>query len=955
MRHQTPENWSELASLVDLLLDAAPEQRGVLIAELSAGDTARHSALERLLAECEREPALFSKPAAERFAALFDDGSTHFPEALAERYRLTRQLERGGMATVYLAHDLKHARDVAVKVVHPGVARAMGADRFLREIAIVAQLHHPHIVPLYDSGEADGSLYYVMPYEAGSSLRQRLAREGPLPVDDVVMILRDVCDALANAHESGIVHRDIKPDNVLLSGRHAMVTDFGVARTATAAAGDASVTGAGVTLGTPAYMAPEQIAADPRIDHRADIYSVGVLAYELLAGRPPFEAEARQDVLSAQLTATPAPLATHRTDLPAPLAALVMKCLEKRPADRWQSAGELVQRLEALDLARSSGAGSSPPANSQWKWKWRPAVTAGAIAVAAIAGIAIAFFGWQRRSTPDAAWRNRWANAQTERLTDFSGSEVDAAISADGRFVAFLADRDSVFDAFVAQVGSEQFVNLTGGRFPQLLNEDVRNVGFTGDAAHVWVRVADITAPASVSLVPTLGGAARPFLSTAVMVVWSPDGSRLAYHETTPGDPIYIADADGANPRRIYIADPGVHCHFLAWSPDGRFLYFTRGIPPNEMDIWRIPSDGSAAPERITRHDTRVAYPVLLDDRTLVYTATADDGTGPWLYIMDLNDRVAHRLSSAVEHYISIAASADVPGRPRRLVATVSNPSVNLWSVPVTSGIAGEQTASRLALPTERSAAPRFSRDSTLLYLASRGGADGLWQLSGARAHELWKASRGAVMGAAAVSPDGGSVCFPVRRQSRSTLYCTTAEGTGARAVAESLDVSGAASWSPDGNWIVVGARQGTGVRIFKIPAGGGPAIRLVDSVSSNPVWSPDGTFILYSGTPRARSVPLRAVTPDGRPYALPALAVDRVGDSYRFLPDGRALVVKLGGFRRQNFWLFDLASGRRRPLTALRPGESLQRFDVSPDGKQILFERVRENSDVVLIEVPAR
>src|SRR3990170_4075399 len=255
------------------------------------------------------------------------------------------------MATVYLAHDLKHGRDVAVKVVHPALASALGPERFLREIEIAAQLHHPHIVPLYDSGDAGGSLYYVMPYEAGLSLRQRLARDGPLPLEDAVLVLRDVCDALAHAHERGIIHRDIKPDNVLLSGGHAMVTDFGVAKAATDATARAAVTAAGMLLGTPAYMAPEQIAADPRIDHRADIYAVGVLAYELLAGRPPFTGGAPQGILSAHLTHAPVPIRTHRADVPEPLAELVMKCLEKRPADRWQTAAELVQRLEALAIA----------------------------------------------------------------------------------------------------------------------------------------------------------------------------------------------------------------------------------------------------------------------------------------------------------------------------------------------------------------------------------------------------------------------------------------------------------------------------------------------------------------------------------------------------------------------------------------------------------------------------
>jgi Tol biopolymer transport system component len=211
------------------------------------------------------------------------------------------------------------------------------------------------------------------------------------------------------------------------------------------------------------------------------------------------------------------------------------------------------------------------------------------------------------------------------------------------------------------------------------------------------------------------------------------------------------------------------------------------------------------------------------------------------------------------------------------------------------------------------------------------------------------------VVGAVAVSPDGRTICFPVRREGRSTLHCAGADGTGVRAVAESLDVRGAGSWSPDGRWIAVGAMDGRGVRVFKVPIDGGPPVRLVDSVSSNPVWSPDGKLILYSGTSRARSVPLKAVTPDGQPFPIPPLLVDRVGDSYRFFPGGKQLVVKLGGFRRQNFWLFDVESGRQRQLTRLEPGGSLQRFDVSPDGKRVLFERVRENSDVVLIELPRR
>jgi serine/threonine protein kinase len=933
--------WSEISSLIDKLLDAPPHERDALVEKLSAGDPVRRAELGALLAECEREPALLSVPAAERFAKLFE-GERLFPGALAERYVVTRELGRGGMATVYLARDVKHNRDVAVKVLLPAVASLLGADRFLREIELVAQLRHPHIVPLFDSGDAGGALYYVMPYEPGLSLRERLRHDTVLPSEQVILILRDICDALAYAHGQGIVHRDIKPDNVLLSGQHALVSDFGIAKATSDAALTPDLESAGASLGTPMYMAPEQMLGDARIDHRADIYAVGALGYELLAGHPPFM-DAQKGLLARRRDA-PAPLSAGHPEVPGPLADVVMRCLQRQPSDRWQTAGELLEQLESL-------AAASHNAKETRRRRRRTQIVATTVAIAGLA--AISAVAW-RNSREDLSWRSRWSKMHIEKITDFAGSEVDAAISGNGQFAAFLSDRDTVFDAFLTRIGSGQFANLTHGHFDQLFNEDVRNIGFS-PGGEVWIRVADLNSPASVWLLPATGGPARPFLKTAVMAAWSPDGSRLAYHETTPGDPIFVASADGTNPRRIFIGARGLHAHHLTWSPDGRFVYFTHGLPPDEMDIWRIASTGGT-PERITSHNSRVGYPVVVDERNLLYTATADDGTGPWLYTMDLEDRIATRLSTGVEHFISIAASAETAGR-RRFVATVSNPSVELWSIPVTNGISGEGSASRLSLPTARAAAPRFERDSSLLYLASRSGADGVWRLSGTSATEVWRPTEGALVAAAAPSPDGKRICFAVRRQQRSTLRCALADGSRVAAVADSLDVRGAPSWSPDGKWIAVAARDGEAVRVFKIQAQGGVPQRLVDSVSSNPVWSPDGKFVLYSGTPRGRSVPLKAVTPEGKPFALPfgALLVDRLGDSYAFLPDGKSIVVKLGGFRRQDFWLFDIATGKRRKLTQFRPGQSLLRFDVSPDGKRIVFERVRENSDIALIEVPAR
>jgi tRNA A-37 threonylcarbamoyl transferase component Bud32 len=268
--------------------------------------------------------------------------------ALSDRYQIERELGSGGMATVYLADDLKHHRKVAVKVLRPELAAALGPDRFVREIEIAAKLTHPHILMLIDSGEADGFLYYVMPYVEGESLRVKLAREGELPVGETVRMLRDVVDALAHAHRHGVVHRDIKPDNVLLLENHAYVTDFGVAKAVSEATGREKLTTAGVALGTPTYMAPEQASADPHVDHRADIYAVGVLAYELLAGRPPFSGTTPQDILAAHVTQEPQAVTTHRASVTPVLADLVMRCLEKKPADRWQSADEVLTHLEAL-------------------------------------------------------------------------------------------------------------------------------------------------------------------------------------------------------------------------------------------------------------------------------------------------------------------------------------------------------------------------------------------------------------------------------------------------------------------------------------------------------------------------------------------------------------------------------------------------------------------------------
>jgi tetratricopeptide (TPR) repeat protein len=273
--------------------------------------------------------------------------SIRLATALADRYQIERELGQGGMATVYLAQDLRHDRKVALKVIRPESAVALGPERFLREIQVTAQLDHPHIVALLDSGEAEGLLYYVMPYVEGESLRQRLDRETQLPLEDAIQIARQVADALGHAHDRGVIHRDIKPENILLAGGHARVADFGIARAVTAAGGQ-RLTVTGMAVGTPAYMSPEQGGGRGELDGRSDIYSLGCVLYEMLAGHPPFTGTTVQEILARQsLDAVPS-LSAARSSVPAPIEEAVLKALEKSPADRFTTAAEFSAAI-ALD------------------------------------------------------------------------------------------------------------------------------------------------------------------------------------------------------------------------------------------------------------------------------------------------------------------------------------------------------------------------------------------------------------------------------------------------------------------------------------------------------------------------------------------------------------------------------------------------------------------------------
>jgi serine/threonine protein kinase len=355
-------------------------------------------------------------------------------QAFAQAYSIEREVGQGGMATVYLAQDLKHDRQVALKVLRPELAAAMGGDRFPREIQIIAQLTHPHILPLHDSGEMGGFLFYVMPYVDGESLREKLKREGTLSVHETVRILREVTDALAYAHERGIVHRDIKPDNVMLSGRHAIVTDFGVAK-AVSAASDEQLTTVGVALGTPAYMSPEQAMGETDLDHRSDIYAVGTLAYEMLVGSPPFERPTSQAILSAHVLEQPDDITTKRNDVPPILGELIMRCLQKQKDDRWQTAEHM---LPLLDTAATPSGGLTPTytrpvsALGRSRNRSRRAVI-GAVAIAAIGVVGVG--SWMALSGESLPGPDRMA---VMPIRDSSGEDSDVIEALRNQLIGVL-------------------------------------------------------------------------------------------------------------------------------------------------------------------------------------------------------------------------------------------------------------------------------------------------------------------------------------------------------------------------------------------------------------------------------------------------------------------------------------------------------------------------------------
>jgi Tol biopolymer transport system component len=946
----TSERWQQIENLCHEALSLPSDERPAFVARACAGDDELRREVESLLAGETRAAGFMSVPAVALAGSV---GMAPAKGALAGQrlgtYAIGSLLGVGGMGEVYRAYDETLGREVAIKVLPPEfTSHPQRRSRFEREARILATLNHPNIGAIYGVQDGDASRALVLELIEGETLADRIARasdSAPMPMAEVLGIARQIIDALDAAHDKGIVHRDLKPANIKITPDGVVkVLDFGLAKVPTDDGGRSDLTKShdGLILGTAAYMSPEQ-ARSQAVDKRTDIWAFGCVLYEMLTGRFAFPGDTVSDTIAAILEREPdwsaLPAAT-----PASVRRLLLRCLAKNVKQRLRDAGDIRIELDGTGEITLPHATEHTPAPAAKPWvAWLPWLAVVALATAI----------GTREATRPTAPPDRLANLEFKRFTDWEGTEEGAEVSPDGKIVAFLSDRAGEFDIWMSQVGSRHFENLTEN-FPALAPNGVivRKLGFNADGTEIWFNPGD---GKPLLLMPSTGGATHPFLPEGANTpAWSLNGANVAYiYKPDRNDPLYVVDRTFGDRRQVL--PPGTKkINNPIWSRDGEWIYFVSGSEPQDeidVDVWRVRVSGGS-PERLTAQHAAVNFIALLDAKTLLYLARADDWSGPWLWALDIERRVSRRISRGIDQFTSIAASGD----GSRVVAAVANPSSTLWTVPVLDHVAEDREAQRfqLPVPTGHAQAPRFS-GATLFYLSAGGSSDGLWRLQDGQALEIWRNLDGALSEPPAISPDGTRVAVTVRREGTRHLSIMAADGTDRQTIAPSIEIEGAAGqgtadWSPDGRQIVIGGRDEKGAALFLIAPDGKSPRRLLDGQLVNPVWSPKGDMILYAGRSLVGQVKVLAVRPqDGSPVDLPELWARPGG--YRFLPDGSGIVY-LPRIYALDFWLLDLATRQRRQLTHFSNQGAIRTFDITPDGKSIIFDRVRQNSDVVVADL---
>jgi Tol biopolymer transport system component len=992
----TPERWQRIEELYHAAHARPVDGRAAFLEEACRGDEKLRREVESLLNEPSHD-GFFAVPPLETASALVPDVPQDMTGHLIGAYHLDALLGAGGMGEVYRSRDARLGRDVAIKVLpraftsHPD-----RLARLEREARMLAALNHPNICAIYGFEQADGIRFLVLELVEGETLAVRIAQgrgrstSPGVPLPEAVTIARQIADALEIAHDKGIVHRDLKPANVKITPDGIVkVLDFGLAKAVSGDGTTAEITQAptapegeprrGAVIGTPAYMSPEQ-ARGLAIDKRTDIWAFGCVLYEMLTGRVAFMGETTSDSIARILEREPdwsaLPPAT-----PVSVRRLLLRCLTKDPKKRLRDIGDVRLEIDAVDEGQPGPAALlAPVAGRRGVRFWLPWV--------ALASLALMVAS--REMLRPVSHENPLPSEGFRRLTDWPGSEAYAEISPDGKVVAFLADRDGEIDLFAGLVATGDFRNLTENLEPLANPVSVlRTTGFFPDSARLWFGAV----PRQKVEMPWSGGSPRNFLTDGDHTpAWSSDG-RLVYFNNSTGDYLWTADGAGRNARKLEIewpsspgsnTDASYHNHNMVWSPDDKWIYLVHGTtrdlnrPTVEMDVWRVlPSGG--LPERLTYLNAPLSFLAMLDQDTLVFIAPDESGFGSWLWSLDVGEpgtfrrwwgterALPKRIPTGTQQYSSISASRN--GGP--VVATQANPTASLFSVPIrVDKQATEADVVPFRVQTERALAPRYARRTVsplLFFLSARGTGDRVWRFE-TSAVEITKGAEGHLIETPAPAPDGTRVAVVVKESGLWRLAVMDQHGQGSQILAGSIDILGTPDWSPDGKWIAAGGRDADGPGLFAIPVDGGQPRRLVSSAATDPVWAPDGDFMVYSGdfsgasaTTRAAGAPLRAVRRDGTRHDLPRVSRPNGSrDDLRVSPDGYRFLDQTHLVYRTrpedlDFWLFDLVTGERRQLTRLSNKGNVRGFDITPDGKRIVFDRLRQNSDVILIDPPRK
>jgi eukaryotic-like serine/threonine-protein kinase len=868
--------------------------------------------------------------------------------ALADRYTIERELGQGGMATVYLAHDLKHDRPVALKVLRPELAAVIGAQRFLAEIKTTANLQHPHILALHDSGEVNGTVFYVMPYVEGESLRDRLTREKQLPVADAVAIATEVADALGYAHEHGVIHRDIKPENILLQRGHALVADFGIALAVSRSEGGTRMTETGMSLGTPHYMSPEQAMGERELTGRSDLYALGCVLYEMLLGEPPFTGPTAQAVVAKVMTEKPGPIVARRERVPPQVEEAVFTALEKLPADRFASASAFAEALAGPATRPHRGAAARSPRSGVPAW----GVVAGGVGLAVAAFMLGAIV--TRHGGPPIAGVGR-----ATKVTYDPGLEIEPALSPDGRSVAYAAGMSAALRIFVRQV--------SGGR-PIALIGDTSEVEWEPYWSADGTRILFL-ARGGVFSAPSSGGDARPEIpapsgSPIVSAEWSPDGRTIAY---VVDDSLLL----WANQRRERLLATIPKPALCRWSPDGRLIACASG---NAFYLEPGIHFANLSPSRIVVVRVQDGAVATVTDSTSLNQSPVWFRDGRWLYFV--SDRDGPRDIFAVP----IGSDGRAAGRPVRLTTGLGAQSLslsadgsrlayaplvatgNIWSLPVPTHPPVPATGA-VQVTTGDQVIEDFSasRDGKwLAYHSDLTGKGQVYRIALPRGTPERLTSDPYDDYAPSLSPDDREVAFHSWRTGSRDIFVQPLDGGPVQQVTSSPRQEGLARWSPDGTALVYcDLNPPGGIWISRRRPDGSWAAPVERwSTGYYPQWSPDGHWLAFSHDLAGGA--LGVIPVDSGPERMlvdPARDGGVQGEMPYWSADGRTIYFKSHDAAGNAFiWAVRASGGTPRLLVRFDdPSRPSYRPELAVSGGRIFFTIEDRQADVYVMDVERR